>query len=373
MPIPGEGNEQVVDPKDQRPSNPQDAYERFLKVRAEKEKAAAAARPDPSEEKKGQEAEPKKEVSKNPWEGFRIVDKDGNPAKLPLSVDGEKVDTDDLNKIGTWAQFGFHHDKKGKELKVKEEEITKKVQKFELEAENFKKGMPLIQKLQQAIEEGKLKIAEDGTISRPSGKEVDDDHIKLEEEDDEYGPQYIDLAKRFNKMIDMNKKLERDLNSLKQLQLAQLFKEEKMNIDNEISRLKPTYPLATEKEIIDLLAEIDQNDRPKYTVEEAMKKSQEEVKKRFEAYVKSDPDFMNKTEEQKQGIIKEYLDKVNERNKAPVSGPQGTGAAGADIRKKEHEEGGKALTPEQLRQKAADHFSNATKFLNEKIAQSRRS
>jgi len=372
------GIEQVVDPgikKESPPSNPQDAYNRFLKAKAEKDAKAAAKQPDPSGEalKDGQKADPGKVAAKNPWEGYRIVDKDGNPAKLPLSVDGETIELDDINKLATSAQFGFHHDKRGQALKAQEDEINRKIKEFEVKSSNFEKGMPFLKKLQQAIEEGKLKIADDGSVSRPSGGSViDPDHIPLTEGDEEIGDtQYIDLAKRFNKMIDTNKKLSADLNALKQLQLAQLFKEKKTEIDSEIARLKPSYPLASEKEIIDYLAELNDQSMPKYSIEEAVKLSQENAKQRFDSYIKQDPDFMSKTQAQKDQIIKDYLASVEEKNKPPVSGPQGTGAAGAAIQKKEGDPN-RPMSPQDRKAEASAKFSAATSFLNQKIAQGKK-
>ena len=372
------GTEQVPAPeikKEPAPSNPQDAYNRFLKVKAEKDALAAKA-PDPSADglKDGQKADPEKKVAApNPWEGYRIVDKDGNPAKLPLSVDGKTIELDDMNKIGTTLQFGLHHDKRGQALKEQEEAINKRITDFEVESSNFKKGMPFLQKLQQAIEEGKLRIADDGSVSRsPGGPVVDPDHIPLTEDDLEMGDtQYIDLAKRFNKMIDTNKKLTTDLNALKSLQLAQLFKEKKTEIDSEISRLKPSYPLALEKDVIDYLAELNDQNMPRYSIEEAMKLSQEDAKVRFDSYIKQDPDFMNKSQEQKDLIIKEYLAKVEEKNKPPVSGPQGTGAAGAALQKKDHDPN-RPMSPQERKAEASAKFSAASTYLNQKLAQGRK-
>jgi len=370
-----EGTEQVPEvKKEPAPSNPQDAYNRFLKVRQEKADAAKLDPPAP-EIKDGQKVEPEKKVAApNPWEGFRIVDKDGNPAKLPLSVDGETIELDDINKLATSAQFGFHHDKRGQALTAKEEEINKKIQEFEVESSNFKKGMPFLQKLQTAIEEGKLHIADDGSVTRPDGSKaaIDPDHIPLSADDEDMGDtQYIDLAKRFNKMVDMNKKLSTDLNALKQLSLSQMFKEKKIEITGEIDRLKPNYPLATDKEIYDFLAELDKNDRPKYTIEEAMALSQEGEKKKFDSYIKADPDFVSKSQEQKDKIIKDYLATVEAKNKPPVSGPQGTGAAGAGLNKKDIDPN-KPMTPVERKAEASATFSKATAFLNEKIAQGKK-
>lgn len=364
--------EQVVDTKNQGPSDPQDALQRFLKVRSEKE----ASKKAPSEGgKTGQVADQKtgadkKPAAKNPWEGLRIVDAEGKAAKLPISVDGESFELDDMNQIGTSVQFGFHHDKKGKDLTERE----KKIQEFESQNAEVLKGLPELMKIQQAIENGTLKIAKDGTVTKAAGDKVNPDHIVLTDEERSDGnPQFVELAEKFNKMIDRNLSLEKGMDALKQLQLAQLFKEEKTNIDIEIKKHKEKYPLAANKEIIDYLAELNEKKLPKYTVEEATKLSHEEAKKRFEEYVAKDPDFMEKTDAQKKQIIKEYLDTVNENNKPPVSGPQGTGAAQLDLSgKKKTPDPTKPLTSVDRKAMAAKNFSDATAFLNQKLADGRK-
>lgn len=367
------GDKPHVDP----PSDPKDAYERFLKVREDKVNAAKLDPPSPDD--KGQKADLNKPIEKelppekNPWEGLRIVDKDGNPAKLPISVDGEKSELDDMNKIGTAVQFGLHHDKTGAAFKTEKEEFDRKVQDWDKETANFKAGMPFLSKLKEALEAGTLKMAEDGTISKPSGAAINPDHIPITEEDKEHAdPQYLDLVERFNKMIDSNAKQGKTIEGLQTLQIKQLFKETKTEIDSTIAKLKPKYPHSSEKEIIDLLAELDENKRPKYNIEQAMEISQKNVKTMLDNYVAKDPDFMEKTEAQKKVIIKEYLDKVNDKNSPPVSGPQGTGAGGSAILKKDVDPN-KPLGPEDHKLAAKKSFEGAAAFLTEKLAKGKTS
>ncbi len=376
------GTEKVVivdnKPVDTGPSDPKDAYERFLKVRSDKAAAAALQDPPLTDETKGKKADLEKKVEgdklpvKNPWEGLRIVDAENKPAKLPISVDGEKIELDDINKIATSAQFGYHHDKRGKDLTVQEEALKKRIQEFETESNNMKAGMPFLSKLKTALEEGRLIMAEDGTLTKPSGKQIDPDHIPISEEDEEHADtQYLDLARRHNKMVDQNKKLEGTINALKQLQIAQLFKEKKTEIDSTIAKLKSKYPHSSEKEIIELLAELNDQNMPKYSIEEAMEISQKSIKTRLDQYVETDPDFMEKSEAQKKKIIQEYLDKVEANNKPPVSGPQTTGAAGAALGKKDGDKG-KSLTPEDHRANAKKSFEGAAAYINQKLADSRK-
>lgn len=371
----------IVDTKtvDTGPSDPKDAYERFLKVREDKATAAALLDPPPTDDKTGKKADLDKKVeedkppAKNPWEGLRIVDAEGKPAKLPISVDGEKIDLDDMNKIATSAQFGYHHDKRGKDLTLQEESLKKRIQEFETKDSNWKAGMPFLSKLKTALEEGKLIMAEDGTLTKPSGKEIDPDHIPISEEDEEHADtQYLDLAKRHNKMVDQNKKLEGTINALKSLSIAQLYKEKKTEIDTTITKLKPKYPHSSEKEIVELLAELNDQNMPKYSIEEAMEISQKSIKSRLDQYVETDPGFMEKSEAQKKIIIQDYLDKVEAKNKVPVSGPQGTGAAGAALGKKAGDKG-KSLTPEDHRANAKKSFAGAAEYLNQKLADARKS
>jgi len=171
-------------------------------------------------------------------------------------------------------------------------------------------------------------------------------------------------------MVDQNKVLVKTTDALKKLWIAQLYKDKKTEIDSTIAKLKPKYPHSSEKEIVELLAEINDQNLPKYTIEEAMEISQKSIKARLDQYVDTDPDFMEKSEAQKKKIIQEYLDKVEANNKPPVSGPQGTGAAGAALGKKGDK--GKSLTPEEHRANAKSSFEGATAFLNKKIADSRK-
>ncbi|HEC60723.1 hypothetical protein LCGC14_0831430 [marine sediment metagenome] len=375
-----EGTEKVpvVEPKvEDKPSNPKDAMERFLKVRSDKAAAAKLQDPPLTDDTTGKKAdlEPKVEKDpppvKNPWEGLRIVDAKGNPAKLPISVDGEKIDLDDINKIATSAQFGYHHDKRGKDLTLQEDTLKKRIQEFETESSNFKAGMPFLSKLKTALERGELIMAGDGTLTKPSGEKIDPDHIPISEEDEEHADtQYLDLAKRHNKMIDANKELVKTTDALKKLWIAQLYKDKKTEIDSTIDTLKPKYPHSSEKEIVELLAEINDQNMPKYTIEEAMAISQKSIKGRLDKYVETDPQFMEKTEAQKKKIIQEYLDKVEEKNKPPVSGPQGTGAAGAAFGKKDGDK--KSMGPEDHKAAAKKSFEGAAAYLNQKLADGRK-
>lgn len=368
--------EKIVDPKDQRSSdNPSNAYDRFLKVR--EDKANAKVQDPSSADKTGQSADLEKKgdvkekvASKSPWEGLRIVDKDNNPAKLPISVDGESFELDDINKIATSAQFGFHHDKRGKDLTEREDKLKVRIQELEESSSNIQKGMPYLEKIKAALESGAIQFSPEGTlISTGTGKkDVDPDHIPISKEDEDLeDSQYLDLAKRFNKMITYTKKQDQTINALKQLQISQLFKEKKTEIDTEIARLKPEYPQSDETEVINFLAELDANKRPKYNIKQAMEMSHKNIKKRFEGYIEKDPQFMDKTEAQKKDIIKEYLDSVDEKNKHPQGAPQGAGAAGSELGKKDKDPN-KALTPDEHRAASKASFAGAADFLTKKLA-----
>jgi len=126
------------------------------------------------------------------------------------------------------------------------------------------------------------------------------------------------------------KKLKEENESMKLAFLEDKIDAADKSLKKEIEGLKKEYPLAHEKDIYRLLAELDEDGKPKYKkVEEVMKISHEETKERFDSYLKDNPDYQKATKEQKEKIVAEYMAKEKELTKAPVSPPSETPAGGA--------------------------------------------
>jgi len=249
-------------------------------------------------------------------------EKEESSAKLPepfkLVVDGKEIEIDDPEKLKTYAQQGYHYSQKMAELKKSEE---------------------MIQDILKAMQEGRLAITPPG--QKPSIKEeaAEEELEDLDELDD---PELARERKERLKLQQDYNKLKKDFKMLNQLVVTKFVEDVHQQMTKEINSFKEKYPMADDDKVWNFLAEKDPlTKKPKYTIEEAVKISHEAESKKFKEFLKTNPEFHKKTEEEKQAIIADYLKKQEEK-KAPVSSPSQTIAQKtSDI--KEEKEGIKGM------------------------------
>lgn len=262
---------------------------------------------------------------------FRLVDAEGKPATFPITVDGKEEILDiskpeDLNKLKTWAQLGKYGTKRNEELNEREKAI--------------KDAEAMLSEIKGAVKDGRLVVNPPSSGEKkvePSDEEkaLQTELKELEEIDDP------ELRKERGERLKLQQELgkqKKEFSALKELVTGKFIEEMYGTMDKQIKELTAEkYPYAKEKDVWNLLAE-KENGAPKYkTIEEAIKKSHDEEKVRVRDFIEKDPELKEKSEEDKQAIIAQYLKDKAEKEKAPVSSPSDTTADAKSGGKKEEE------------------------------------
>lgn len=224
---------------------------------------------------------------------FSIVDEKGNKVPLVIRADGKEFVPDTVEKFMTWASLGIHANARLEELNKAEgmlREITDAIVSGQIEV----RGGKLI---------AKTRRQETVSEEEPPGKPEDED-VYLSPE-----------AKEIKRLTTKIEKLEKDHQSLSMTYMDKFVKDQKDILDKDIESHRSKYPLARDKDIWGLLAEVE-NNQPKYDPETAMKFLHEQELERLKSFTKEHPDIVDKKE-----IISEYLKDKSKREEAPVQGP----------------------------------------------------
>lgn len=315
------------------PSSVSEAYKMFQQKQSEKAKGKPPEEPSDKTEKEGEKepSQPKEGDKPTPFP-YRLVDKDGNEVPFPMKVDGKDLEESDLSKVNQWAQLGYHGNKRLEEVNLKEKSIEEREKEIQTQMEELKTSNAMLEKFKSAIEEGRLVINPPG--DKPGKEEPAEEKI---DEDLYSDPAMLELKKE-------NVQLKKDLKGLTEkfeagnkLILGKLVKETKDVLDADIVKAKETYPLLSEKEVWDLLAET-KDGKPVYDVETAAKLSNSKQQEKFTIFLKDHPEFQKKDEDEKKKIIAEYLEKKAEAEKAPVSPPSSSAAQTPSTKEKPKKE-----------------------------------
>lgn len=342
------------------PSSVSEGIRQFEKKQSEAAKAAATATAGASPDK-DKETQLSKEGDKKggdpAYQDVRIVDKDGNEVPYRMTVDGELVEVTDPKKLGQYARLGYHSDKTGKSLNERELTISEREKKFQEEVDAFGQGQETIGIIDKALKDGRLVISDPASKVKEETPEIDEELYS--------DPAALELKRENIEIKKTVKDITEQLKVTNQMLLGKLVEEQHGKIEADMARLKPTYGLADENKVWDLLALTKKDGKtPLHTVEEAMKKSQEEEKVKFDKYRKSDPDFAKLSTEETEKVIKKYLEDKAEREKAPVSSPSGsTVVVSKDDKTKE----------DRKNWRMKDWAAAGSKMLGERIAAAKKS
>lgn len=263
-----------------------------------KEETTPLGKEEPSKEfgKKDEKAAAK-EPSKTP---FYITDEKGNKTPLVIKADGKEFVPDSIEKVMTWASLGIHANTRLEELKAREEQLGK----FE--------GM--LREIEGAIASGNVEIKGGKLIAKPrrTGEAPEESGEPKQPEDDVFeSPEAKEIKTLKTKLA----KMEKDVIGMSSTFMDKYVKEQKDILDRDIETQRPKYFLARDKDIWDLLAEVDGN-QPRYNAETAMKSLHEQELGRLTASRKDHPEIIDKQE-----IITEYLKEKSAKEAAPVQGP----------------------------------------------------
>lgn len=314
----------VQDTEKVSPSSVSDAYQLFQKKQSEKAKAKEKPPEEPSDEgkdkDKGSLQPPEEEKKPQPFP-YKLVDEDGNPVPFKMKVDGKEISETDLNKVLTWAQVGFHGNKRLEEVNLKEKGLADREKEIQTQLEELKTNQAMLDKFRSAIEEGRLVINPPGSPKEEGKKEEEelDPEIYSEPALVELKKENIGLKKQIDKLVGQQE-------ATNKLLLGKLVSETKDVLDAQITEMKSKYPLLKEKEVWDYLAEVDDKGKPTHDVESAAKLSHESRTSDFQTFLKENPDVLKKDEEDQKKIIAKYLEDKEKAEEAPVSAPSG-GAA----------------------------------------------
>ena len=327
------------------PSSVSDGFHKFMeKQSAAKDKTAVETQPS---EEGGKSAEP-------PAKKYRIVDEGGNDVPFPITVDGKTIEVTDTEKLKQYSQFGYRQDIHGKALNDREAALKEQESKLATEVAAFTKGQEMLGQIQKAIEEGRLSVNPGGSPAGDQSSEIDEELFA--------DPGMIALKKENLETQKALKLMKEQMETTNKILLGKLVEEQHGKIITEMDRLKPTYGLADENEVWDLLAMQDANGKPVHNTESAMKLSSEREKGKFDSYVKSDPSFAKLSEEEKKEAIKEYLEKKASRESVSVGSPSGSPAGGAPTGKED-----------RSNWKSADFFKAGADMVNERMAAAKKS
>jgi len=260
-----------------------------------------------AEEKKKPEEETKtEELSEEPKLSLRIVNDKGKDMAFPLKVGGEDIDISDPKKLQELAQKGYHYSQDREKFK-EDLELAKKVKPL----------LPVLEEFEKAYKEGRLTV--DGEIVKAKEKEGEEE----EEEDLTVDPELSETKKRV-------KTLEEKLQDRDKQEVEKTITDTKSYLDNEIEKHKAKYFAAIiepEKEMpkgvwgnLGLQVEDEANpgkSKPKYTPEEAIKKSHETMIAHVKKLVKEHPEeFIDE-----KAIATKFLAEKEEKEQAPIGSP----------------------------------------------------
>jgi len=309
-----EEEEQVQDtPEEEKveePSEPQDVGEAVRqfneeKEKEEKEKLSSETEEEPEDTPQKEEGEERKEKL---VPSFWILDKDGNKTPAVFKADGKDYAPDSLEKLMTWASFGIHR---------------------KMQADELEKARPFLELMQKAYQEGRLILDGDPVLPADLKAKMADTKEEPEEEaedeEESLDPETAALKKEVRDLKERDQKRSR-------VELENMIKGERTKLEGEISRHREggffAAVIATEenspKEVWELLGELDENKKPKYTVEEAMKISHESQISFAKELMKKHPKEFDIDED---GIYARKLKEKKEREEASVSSPSEAPAA----------------------------------------------
>jgi hypothetical protein len=345
-----EKTEQAAKPSEEteqaeRPSDLHSAMELFAadQAKAAKEKPSAGdeeAQEDKTEEKQtespGQEdvEETEEEAEEEEEEkggeepsppAFKLVDEKGEIQPFVIKVDGKEVNIDSYDKLKTYAQLGYHGNQRLEQLNQKEKTLEQ--------------AAHMMEQIMAAAEEGRLVIKPPGSSKTgDAGKEQiqgEEEVSAIDEKDLELMDE--DIKKHFKALNSRLQKLESENTNLKKMTLGKVISEAKAGLDESIGEAVEQYPYAKgkDKRIYQLLAEKDEKDEPRYSVDEAVKMVHEEVDTDIRQHVKNHPEYKKLSEKQQEEVIANYLKEKGDNESAPVNPPSEQPAGGATTKKKE--------------------------------------
>lgn len=292
--------------------NVRDALKAYEEKALKKSSKDAEKKPEEKTLPEEKSAEEKKKVeeetkSEEPELSLRLVNDKGEEVAFPLKVQGEDIDVSDLKKLQELAQKGYHYSQDREKFK----------EDLEL-AKQLKPLLPEILEFEKANKEGRLRI--DGKLV---GKVEEKEGEEEEEEDLNLDPELSETKKRV-------KKLEEKLQDKDKQEVEKTITDTKTYLDNEIEKHKSKYYAAIvepEEEMpkgvwgnLGLQVEDESNpgkSKPKYTPEEAIKKSHESMIAHVKKLVKEHPEeFVDE-----KAIATKFLAEKEKREEAPVGSP----------------------------------------------------
>jgi len=241
-------------------------------------------------------------LGETPKTRFFILDKEtGQEIPAVFKSEGKEYIPDSTDKILTWTGLGIHYNKRAEQIKGYEE---------------------FVKMLLKAKEEGRLVIKDEEIPSRSKKEDVEEPTS----EDDEIltDPALIAERKKRTVLEGEMKELRKTVDSLKSFVINAKTSEMKQEIETEIDQFSKQYPLGKKRanQVWKNLAEIDEDGKPVYTVEQAMKKVHEESIVELKEWIKEHPEFVEEDKIKKEAVV-EYLKDKEEKEKAPVSAPSG--------------------------------------------------
>ena len=248
--------------------------------------------------------EEKETNEKAPKVRFYIKDAEtGQEIPAVFKSGGKEHIPDSIDKLMTWTGMGIHANRTLEEVKgIKE----------------------FVNLLKKAHKEGRL-IIKDDSDSSPSVKE------KVEEEDTEdeilTDPVVLKERKKRQELEGQVKSLQKTVDVLKAFLFKNQTAEIKKEIEMDIERFSKKYPLGKKRasEVWKLLGQVDEDDRPVYSVESAMKEVHEKTLSELKEFIKEHPELIEK-DKISQEAIAAYLKEKEEKEKHPVSAPSGVPA-----------------------------------------------
>ena len=337
------------------PSSVSDGFKQFMEKQSAGKKEEDPKKEDLSADKEKQLSKEGDKGDKAPaHKSVYFVDEEGNKIPFTMTVDGKLIEVTDPEKLRKYGQLGYHSDTKGKDLNERELTLKESEKKLQVETAAFADGQKLLGKINAALSDGRLVISDPASKIKEETPEIDEELYS--------DPGMLELKKENLALGKGVKEIKEQLETTNKILLGKLVEEQHGKIKTDMERLKPTYGLADEDDVWDILALQNEDGTPKHTVEEAMKLSQEKEKGKFDAYVKADPDFAKLDEEKQKEVIKDYLEKKSKREESPVSSPSGSPAGSP--------KGGKE---DRSKWTSRQFFEAGAKMVNERMAAAKKS
>ena len=336
------------------PSSVKDGIQQFIEKQSAK---GDVPKEDPPVDKEKQLSKEGDKGDKTPaHKSVYFVDEEGNKIPFTMTVDGKLIEVTDPEKLRKYGQLGYHSDTRGKDLNERELKIKESEEKLQQEIGAFSKGQEMLGTIQKALEDGRLTMSDPASKIKEEAPEIDEELFS--------DPGMVALKKENLEIKESVKGLVGQLETTNKILLGKLVEEQHGKINDDIATLKPTYGLADEGRVWDLLALQDKEGKPLHDVEAAMKISQDEEKGKFDQYIKTDPDFANLSEDKKELAVKEYLEKKAAREKASISSPSGSPAGGVK---------GPKNAEDRKNWRMADYARAGADMVNKRIAAAKQS